>query len=74
MVKTIRPMNCITDHFLKNSPLETVAFWVNVFKTSILAIEPIGEPKPPMLEPKNSASAYGVNLPTKIVAGTLLII
>ena len=40
-------------------------------KTSMLAIEPTIEPKPPILEPKKSDSAKLVNLPIKIVEGTL---
>ncbi len=40
--------------------------------TSMLAMDPIGEPKPPMLEPRVKASAYLENLPTRMVDGTLL--
>lgn len=40
--------------------------------TSMLAMDPIGDPKPPMLEPRVKASAYLENLPTKMVDGTLL--
>ena len=40
--------------------------------TSILAMDPIGDPKPPILEPKVRASAYLENLPTRMVDGTLL--
>lgn len=69
--KMARPKKFNAEKPMKNFPESLLPNSVYCLKTSKLHIEPTTVPKPPMLEPKNSASWKLVNLAINTVDGTL---